>query len=96
MDILIIIGFVLSIWNTILLITVAASMVKLVKHIGARVNSPRISRQRRYLNVDGRTPTYADVGVMAPTSENIIDRPANWDGVSPRPSNWDGIPQAKE
>lgn len=96
MDILIIIGFVLGVLNTILLIAVAGSMVKLVKYIGTKVNSPRITRQRRYLNVDGRTPTYADVGAMTPVSEDITDRSANWDGISPRPANWDGIPQVKE
>lgn len=98
LTILVTLLLLVSLANLALGIALAGSMVKMVRSLGERRASvPRISRQRRYLDVEGRTPTYADIGMLsAPDPEGVTDRPPNWDGL-PRENgrngrNWDGLP----
>lgn len=97
MEILVTLLMVVTLVNTVLLIAIAGSVVKVVKSLtSSRSSPPRISRQRRYLDVEDRTPTYADFGVMGPMPEGVQDRPPNWDGVTPKNRNWDGLPREEE
>lgn len=100
LTILVTLLLIVSLVNLALGIALAGSMVKMVRSLNerGRASVPRISRQRRYLDVEGRTPTYADIGMLnAPEPEGVTDRPTNWDGL-PRGNgrNWDGLPKDDE
>lgn len=85
MEILIILTLCISVVNLILLIGLAGSMVKLIRYMSSRRAAPvAMSRQRRVLDTDGRTPTYVDTEMV---------RPPNWDGMREIMPNWDGMPK---
>lgn len=88
-----------SIFNTLLLIGIAGSMAKLLKHLQGdqegedeRARWIRIMKQRKTRSAqEGNDMNYADIAARLEPS----NRTANWDGI-PRSPNWDGIPKIEE
>lgn len=95
------ISFLLSVFNTFLLIGIARFLVKLVKYVGPEEKDERqqwakIIRQRRVLQTqEGNSVTYADTAALQQTPERDASGPRGWDGI-PRGKNWDGIPRTDE
>jgi hypothetical protein len=83
----------LTLLNTFLLVAVAGSVAKVVKHLSEKGALEPIqkasSRERRQL-------TYADTYLLPQPQEMEDNRPRNWDGIPRDRRNWDGIPQEEE
>lgn len=93
MDFLILIILIL---NLILSIGIAGAVVRSKSPKKSVV--PKMSRQQRFIDVESRTPNYAEVGMLNPVVSPEIKDAAqpNWDGVSRLKKNWDGLPELEE
>lgn len=81
MEIVFVVFSLILLFNTILLIGIAGTLVKFIKLYKEESKGNRFEKQNRVVS-------YADVASMQPINNQ------NWDGLSKINSkNWDGIPR---
>lgn len=87
------VAFLLTL-NTILLVAIAGSLIKLVTYLQEGPSEgllKGIFTSRRVFDPQVRMPDYAEIAFPA-----IEGNSSNWDGVAKTPNNWDGLPKKEE